>query len=137
MGADLYIEKMDEDAQYTGFGVPDKARNLGYFRDCYNEGGLFAWLTRNTGYEYSWWGFRETNKDCFNTEGNLKVSGLDTFMSYVLKAKGKVDGIDRSFGPRGEKLGKKNHEFYVNWYNGLIEFVELAKKKKSKIIFRG
>ena len=38
MGADLYIKKMDREKQYTDW---DPRVKLGYFRDCYNNYGLF------------------------------------------------------------------------------------------------
>lgn len=42
MGADLYVVGIDEGAQAAcGFEVSIKAAKVGYFRDPYNEHGLF------------------------------------------------------------------------------------------------
>ena len=46
---------MDRKKQCLGFEVSDRAVNLGYFRDCYNEGGLFAVMSKTLNETISWW----------------------------------------------------------------------------------
>jgi hypothetical protein len=59
MGADLYIKNLPREGQYLGFEVSEKAVKAGYFRDCYNPGGLFAFLSANLDESFFWWQFRD------------------------------------------------------------------------------
>ena len=55
MGADLYIKNMEREPQYTGFEVSQRAVDVGYFRDCYNEWGLFSIMSATLNQTISWW----------------------------------------------------------------------------------
>ena len=83
MGADLYIKKMPRGPQYTGFELSDRAIDLGYFRDCYNQHGLFAFLSKRTGEELSWWQMC-ANKNWFNKSGDLTVVGAQELREKLL-----------------------------------------------------
>ena len=90
MGADLYIRDMDKTKQITGFEVSWKAVKSGYFRDCYNDWGLFNFFRSNTGKEYSWWQFQK-NKEWFaklkdadgDEEDMMTPKGAELFLKII------------------------------------------------------
>lgn len=110
MGADLYIECMDRKKQYTGFRTDV---NVGYFRDCYNESGLFSKLG------LSWWLITSKNPEWFNKEGNLTVEGSERLLSLIKVAR---------------KQTRLNKE-YDKWYKQLENLLKSAIKQKSNIIW--
>lgn len=144
MGADLYIKDMDRKKQYTGFEVSDKARKNGYFRDCYNDGGLFSVLSANTGKNLSWWELNR-REELFNSEGNLTVAGakiLRAELEPIIKEFLNLDKIHYSryelMSHRHEKgieVDKSEMNEYKEWAQGLLDFLDLAISKKSEIIF--
>ena len=158
MGADLYIEKMDRTSQYRGYEVSDAARDAGYFRDCYNKNGLFAFLSFNTNQIFSWWQFSNKAK-YFNKEGDLKLKYIPEFLVYVKRAekfmltskigyiqygkcyfgfekqKGKVYEDEEGYRYKKVKLTQKQLKEYKDWYFGLIQFLEKAIELKSNIIW--
>jgi hypothetical protein len=90
MGADLYILKMDKEKQITGFEVSRRAVDVGYFRDCYNDYGLFPFINTNADMkeQFSWWQFSD-NKSWFTEtedERNMNVAGAKKFLRLVEKA---------------------------------------------------
>jgi hypothetical protein len=134
MGADLYIEKMDRDSQCRGFEVSAKAREAGYFRDCYNGGGLFAVMSANLGEKFSWW---KLSGELPLKDGLLPVDEVRKLLKRLkphvkrfCKLKKMKYGYDDSKG-----IAPDDIKHYREWANGLIEFLELAVKKKSGIIF--
>lgn len=117
MGADLYIKKLDREKQYLGFEVSQKAVDSGYFRDCYNDGGLFAHLGTATGEQFSWWAF-DKNKAWFNKAHELNLTGQKSLLAKVVDARVYV----------------KDKE-YLKWTDLLIRFLETSIKLKSTIIW--
>ena len=140
MGADLYIKKMPREPQYTGCEVSDKAVDVGYFRDCYNSGGLFAFLTSNTNKEFSWWQLVD-KKELFGMDGDMHVNGARKFLKAILSAKKtlnkkKVFYLKAWDGKEDKtKLDKDAVKYYLDWLDLLIKFLELAIEKRSEIIF--
>lgn len=138
MGADLYVEKLDRSKQYLGFEVSKKAVEAGYFRDCYNSGGLFAFLTTNLNNTFSWWQFQ--NKKWFDKEGDMTVTGAKKFLKLMIKAKKDINLKDEFYLKNWEdnnliKTNQNEVEYYKDWLDLLISFLELAINLKSKIIW--
>jgi len=148
MGADLYIKNMDREKQYTGFEVSKSAVNKGYFRDCYNSYGLFGFLRNNLNKEFSWWQFKD-NKKWFDENGDMEIKGAIEFKDMILEAKEKlkkkkyyclkIPNYDKWSSKKHvyntKKLTKKETKEYLEWLDLLIEFLALAIKQKSKIIW--
>ena len=142
MGADLYIKNMDRESQYTGFEVSKKAVNAGYFRDPYNSLGLFNFLSSNTSQTFSWWAFVQDKKykSWFNNEGEMTVSGAKKFRQRLLKAKEEL--LERDYFERYDWSDKKSEAMvdtdvneYMAWLELLLDFLKLAIKERSPIIF--
>jgi hypothetical protein len=74
MGADLYIRNMPREPQVRGPEVSPEAVEVGYFRDCYNAHGLFAFLGEQTGECRSWWRLLE-ERELFDGEGYMTPAG--------------------------------------------------------------
>ena len=147
MGADLYIKNMDREKQSTGFEVSDKARKDGYFRDCYNDGGLFAVMSANTDKELSWWGlarrkelFSDNDEECLmSVDGAKKLRDeLEPIIKGFLKKKKMYYAsysLDNHKNEKGKEIDKKNVKEYRDWARGLLEFLDLAISCDSEIIF--
>jgi hypothetical protein len=145
MGADLYITKMDRQAQYTGFEVSKRAQQLGYFRDCYNDYGLFNFIRSNTTHDLSWWQLAR-NKEWFNKQENMTVKGAKEFLAIIQNAQDqlknkktyKLEVTDYENGElidRIETLKPDEIEYFKEWLQLLIDFLQLAIKKDSTIIW--
>lgn len=146
MGADLYIKDMDRKKQYTGFEVSDKARKNGYFRDCYNDAGLFSVLSANTGKDLSWWEI-DRRDDLFNgeIERNMTVEGakiLRAELEPIIKKFLELDKIccsryelESHRYEKGREVDDSEINEYKEWAQGLLDFLDLAISKKSEIIF--
>ena len=157
MGADLYIKNMDRKSQYTGFEVSERAVDVGYFRDCYNEAGLFALLSANVpDADLSWW-ITHGRKELFNKDGNMSVKGAKQFLSEIephvesLKAKHKAGKkfFYRVLNWEKSRLKKSSEYVYdkkyfktkdeaeslINHAKLLVQFLKLAIKIKSPIIW--
>ena len=145
MGADLYIKNMDK--QYTGFEISDRAVNLGYFRDCYNDYGLFNFLRSNiSNKDYSWWEIIEKKK-LFDSNHDMSVKGAKVFLKSMTDAKDIINRIppenlklkifDSSIKgkPVYKLLSIKDGKEFKAWLGLLIEFLKLAIRLKSPIIF--
>ena len=139
MGADLYIEKMDRKSQYTGFEVSDRAVNLGYFRDCYNGGGLFAVMSKTLNKEVSWW--KMSNEVGLNKDGVLpleKVKEWKTTMFPLLEKFKKQNKLylDDYIAKKKEQIkDPKEVKEYHAWADRLMKFIDLAIEKESGIIW--
>jgi len=115
MGADLYVKGLPP--HICGFEVSQKAAKAGYFRDCYNGGGLFA----NIG--LSWWGMTAAYKKegKMDDDSCLKAEHVDGFSKEV----------EAAFA--GSKVVKKKE--YVEWMEVFRTFIETAKKAGKGIDF--
>lgn len=145
MGADLYITKLDRESQYTGFEVSRRAMQLGYFRDCYNDYGLFNFIRSNTTHNLSWWQLAR-NKNWFNNKGNMTTAGAKEFLGIIQNAQDqlknkevyKLEVTDYENGESIEKIEELKPdevERFRDWLQLLIDFLQLAIKKKSTIIW--
>lgn len=140
MGADLYITKIHKD--YFAFDCTLASVKKGYFRDCYNEGGLFAFLRNNTDLKgLSWWALREV-KDWFNSKGNMTIEGAKNFLSIIKQARDQIYYkneyiVEHLNFPNMDKaitiLSQEDVIEYKEWLECLIAFLELAIKKNSTI----
>lgn len=111
MGADLYIKNMDREKQYTGYRTDI---TVGYFRDCYNDSGLFSKLN------LSWWTITgEYEKLGLIKNGELTVEGCKKLLSFL------------SFHRLTVRLNKE----YNNWFKKLIAMLKKAIKLNSPIIW--
>jgi hypothetical protein len=157
MGADLYIKNLDRESQYLGFEVSDKAVDAGYFRDCYNDSGLFNFLRSNTRLMFSWWQFSD-RKSWFTVtkdgDREMNIKGAKEFKKKIDLAKNiilrrKQEGVqlrlqvlnteyyrDKS-KPKylTKKLSAKEEKEYMDWLNLLLRFLETAIKMRSRIIW--
>ena len=148
MGADLYIKNLPRDKQMCGFAVSDEARANGYFRDCYNDGGLFAVINSNTGNNLSWWQtadrkdlFVEDKDDgqCMTVEGTKLwlcelILIVDTFTKQDTLYYSNYN-LEKHCHEKGKKITKSEVKEYHKWARGLIDFIELAIKLNSPIIW--
>lgn len=139
MGADLYIEKMDRKSQYTGFEVSDRAVNLGYFRDCYNSGGLFAVMSKTLNKTVSWW--KMSSEVGLNKKGVLpftKVKEWKATMFPLLDEFKKQNELyfEDYFANKKVRIKDTNKiKEYHSWADKLMKFIDLAIEKKSGIIW--
>ena len=143
MGADLYITKIYKDC-FSFDGTLASIRR-GYFRDCYNDGGLFAFLRNNSDFKgLSWWAITDKKKEWFNRQGNMTIEGSKLFLELIKQVKDQVYSQDRyvmehSVFPekqyRTETIPLDALEVmeYKEWLECLVAFLELAIKKKSTI----
>lgn len=150
MGADLYIENMDREKQYTGFQTKV---DFGYFRDCYNDGGLFNFFRSNLTKDddWSWWQMIDDKKYKVDEEGNMPIEGAKEFLKRVEEAKKELDKKDKyilkytdwtrdengkmNTKEKTKEMSDAEASEYIAWTQDLIDFLKLAIKKKSRIIF--
>ena len=115
MGADLYVKGLPP--HICGGEVSQKAAKAGYFRDCYNDGGLFA----NIG--LSWWQmvsqFKKEGK--LDDDGNLKPHFVSDFSKIV----------EDAF--KASKVSKKKE--YIEWMEVFRTFIKTAEKVGEGIEF--
>lgn len=145
MGADLYIKKLPRKAQYRGFEVSDDARKAGYFRDCYNEGGLLAVISANTNNNLSWWRTADRKELFSKARGDMTVKGAKQWLSELQPIVAEFVNLpELHYLEYNVKTGKRDIvkpieqsevKEYRIWANGLIEFLELAISLKSQIIW--
>lgn len=149
MGADLYIKNMEREAQYTGYEVSERAVNIGYFRDCYNPGGLFAFLTANLSETYSWWTFRKQFDKYFTDDDgdgdkDMNVEGCKEFLKIIMNAKSKIEKKDKLYleewsiddpEDKSVPLTEQQVKEYKEWLDLLIKFLNLAIEVKSPVIW--
>jgi len=143
MGADLYIEKLDDTRTYGGFEVSLEAVNDGYFRDCYNGIGLFSVISANLGITLSWWQTRD-RKGFFNKNGCMTVAGAKKWLAELepiaVKFK-KLSKLYRSEYNMKKKCSEKDiknpldKKEYHEWMDLLLNFLKIAIKLKSPIIW--
>ena len=138
MGADLYIEKMDREGQYFGFEVSDRAIEAGYFRDCYNNFGLFSVMSNTLNETISWWKMadevglkkgilpfekvKEWKKRMFSLLEKFNKQTKIYHANYETKAKDKIND-------------PKEIKEYHAWADKLMRFIDLAIEKESGIIW--
>ena len=120
----------------------------GYFRDCYNSYGLFAFINANTNLNLSWWELRD-NEKWFNKKGEMKLSGVKEFVGMIEQAKLEI-GIREKYGEKyksgfkikeylgdgkykSKKAKQKEVKYFKEWLNELIAFLKLAIKEKEPI----
>ena len=145
MGADLYIKKLPREVQYKHCGFSTEAVKDGYFRDCYNSGGLFAVMSANLGRTFSWWQLVGRKDFGFNKNGELPAKNVKKFRNELVRdvevfSRKKVlyyaewdlqTGKDK----RGKKVSADEVKEYQEWANGLLLFLDVAIENKSSIIF--
>lgn len=152
MGADLYVKDLPREPQCTGFEVSKKAVDIGYFRDCYNDSGLFPFINANTTHSLSWWRLRD-RKEWFEKKGDeeeMTVKGAKEFLGIIKDAKRQIEGRtslreqtynsvkSKTLGIEAydnRKLTKKEITWYKTWLDLLIKFLELAIKENSNILW--
>ena len=139
MGADLYIKDMNRESQYRGFEVSKEAVEVGYFRDCYNDGGLFS----NLG--LSWWELAGKFK-LDDNEREMTLAQIPEFRAILTEA------ISNFKPPTGDKLMScfdkddlpkteaeatiRYREYFIDcWANLLLRLLEIAEEKKSNIMW--
>ena len=137
MGADLYIEKMDNKDDRLWLEVSDRAVARGYFRDCYNAGGLFAVMSATLGKQLSWWEMSE--------RVGLKDRVLP--LAQVIKWQADLEPLIAAFKRRRVlyyndyatkkrgKVAKNQIKEYHKWADRLMTFCNLAIEKESGIIW--
>lgn len=140
MGADLYIDKLPKEAQIRGFEVSQDAVKAGYFRDCYNSGGLFAVLSASGVADLSWWQLsREHETDWFDQSGRMTVKGANEFRQLLFVAKLKLQRTptlyQMTYDGKCTKLTGKARKEYVEWLDLLLKFLDLAIEKQSLILW--
>jgi hypothetical protein len=143
MGADLYIENMDREKQITGFEVSDRAVNLGYFRDCYNNGGLFSVMSQTLNKTVSWGQMsREVGLNKKRVLPLTKLKKWKEKMSPLLEEFKKQDTLYcEDWSPKNiaahkkVKMDSKQIKEYRDWADKLMRFIDLAIEKKSGIIW--
>ncbi len=139
MGADLYIKNMERQKQYLGFEVSDKAINLGYFRDCYNNGGLFAVMSQTLNKTISWW--KMSDEIGLNKNGVLPFTKVkkwkETMFPLLEEFKKHTDLYYKDYKTDSNKKieDQKQIKEYHNWADKLMKFIDLAIEKKSGIIW--
>lgn len=155
MGADLYIKDMDRESQYRGFEVSQDAVDVGYFRDCYNSGGLFAIMGATLGETISWWQFSK-EQDMFREDEEegllMTVKGVKIWKEKMIpllkqfmnrKVLYRKEYVGKNFphdwhNPKSHKkirLEEKEVEEYHDWAKMLLNFIELAETHNSEIIW--
>jgi hypothetical protein len=107
---------MPREGQIRGFEVSKDAVKSGYFRDCYNPHGLF-W---NLG--LSWWTTYDKYK-LKESEGVMSTNQIPAFKNEVVKA----------WENAREEV--RNDKEYIDWYDLLMKFLDLAMSVKSGVIF--
>jgi hypothetical protein len=143
MGADLYILKV-YDPGTIGWVFDHTLTSVrkGYFRDPYNEGGLFNFLRSNTTHDdLSWWALR-AKTEWFNRKRNMTLEGVRDFLDIVCDAKEQIYLKDKLYLDvydhqdkikKRELLSFSDGLEYKEWLECLIVFLELAIKKRSTI----
>ena len=152
MGADLYIK----DFPYThrGFEVSERAVKSGYFRDCYNQYGLFAVVSATLkNVELSWWRTVD-RKELFTKEGDMTVEGAKIFLAELtpifkkFKKRKTVctrelifdkprqinqDGTRKYTYKYKQNGDKEKIEEYRQWADNLLTFLTLAIDNNKQI----
>jgi hypothetical protein len=135
MGADLYINKLSGKA--GAYEVSYKAIKNGYFRDCYNDGGLFNFIRSNTVYDPSWWQMaRDT--EWFKKDGyTMTVRGATEMLAEVREWQRMTNQMKqfvlKMYEADPQKLNPAEITYYKKWLGWLIEFLEIAIKMRSTI----
>ena len=149
MSADLYIKNMNQKKQYQNLKSAYTTVYLDYFKDDYNNYGLFNFLRSNLNKEFSWWQFAD-NEKWFDKKGNMTVKGAIEFKKIILQAKEdlskkkmfylkilNLEEIESSGHIKYnlKKLTKKEVKKFFYHLELLIKFLILAIKQKNKIIW--
>ena len=139
MGADLYIKNMDRESQYRGFEVSDEAVAVGYFRDSYNNRGLFAVMSSTLNETVSWW--KMAREVGLNENYVLSLVEVKIWKKMILPLLEQFQKTNKlyykDYDDAKKKLIKDPKEIkeYHDWAGKLIRFIELAIEKKSGIIW--
>jgi hypothetical protein len=107
MGADLYI-------QSKKISKPE-----GYFRDPYNDSGLFAVISDTLGITLSWWRLRNRN-ELFNEKGEMTVEGIKTWLT-------ELEPVMERF------KAKCADRYYMYWAESLLAYLRTAVKLNAPI----
>lgn len=155
MGADLYVKNMDRENQYRGFEVSKDAVKAGYFRDCYNSHGLFQVMNATLGESLSWSAFVK-DKDMFvkdDEDGTvMTIEGLKGWKERILpllkqfknrKVLYRSEYIGKIFKTdwnnpdchKKIKIKKEDVKYYHDWADLLINFIKIAEKNNSEVIW--
>jgi hypothetical protein len=144
MGADLYIDNLPRENQIRGFEVSKDAVEAGYFRDCYNGGGLFAVINASSGHsDLSWWQTVK-RKDLFDAEtGKMTVEGTKKWLAELKPIIAEFKALPvlylhdydmvKHCSIRGDKV--KHKKEYYDWVDLFVGFLEKAIELKSTITF--
>jgi hypothetical protein len=147
LGADLYISNAYEIKEKWAKLAKPASLEDGYFRDCYNEAGLFAFIRANTRYkELSWWGDILPN---LNKKHMLTVTYIKSLLKKIELAQKDIDNKEilimhetiypENWTPGTELikketiLNKEQIKEYKNWLNHFEAFLNVAIDNKSTI----
>jgi len=124
----------------------DKMYSIGYFRDCYNDYGLFNFINSNTDMDLSWWVLAE-KKGWFKNSVMVEPDKIKEFLNLILKAQEKLkqkktfvinrygwnESTNTIFTEDKEKLKQKEVKYYFSWLKDLIKFLKTAINLKKPI----
>jgi len=125
---------MDREKQHRGFEVSENAVNVGYFRDCYNSGGLFAVMNQLLGCKLSWWQTVERD-DLFETDTDgeqyMSVEGAKKWLAEIEPLLIQFQQLP-AFRKENDPVDSAR---YRKWAGLLLQFLRLAIEKESPILF--
>lgn len=134
MGADLYIEKMPREAQYTGFR-PDV--EVGYYRDAYNSGNLL-WAMG-----LSYWGIEKEQPEWFaeHEEGEgghfcLTATGARCLLDLIESRRSMLEDLKPEvFKAFSDSTQQEVLEYFGGSYKMLVAFLKKAIELDSHVIW--
>ena len=144
MGADLYIKKLYEKNKNktVWLEVSDKAVEGGYFRDCYNSGGLFAILSLNLDKTISWW--QTKGREGWFKQGDMTKKGLKAWLKEMKEIRDQFLAINNPYDAgeydfdkgaylNGKEMTIVERDEYREWIKRLVRFIEIAIENKTTI----
>jgi hypothetical protein len=146
MGADLTINRLYEKNKETtgGLEASDEAVEKGYFRDCYNGGGLFAVLSLNLGKTISWWQMRQ-NKGWFSeSKRDMTKKGMKAWLKEMTEIRDQFLAINNPYDTgeydldkhaylNGKEMTIVERDEYRAWIKRLVRFIEIAIETEDTI----
>ena len=140
MWADLRIIHKDFNSELAWpFEVSKQAvEKWWYFRDCYNSGWLFSFLTHNLWKSFSWWEITRENKEWFNKDWDLLHKWAKEFQKTLKQAKEDLEKkktytLYDHYSKKESSLNRKKKKEYFQWLENLILFLELAIERQANI----
>ena len=126
MGADLYIEKMERNKQYTDWrtGV-----DVGYFRDSYNDSNLLNQL------DLSYWTLDREHPEWFEEDeqfgnDNLTSTGARKLLKEIQSRRHMLEGTFVEWSDEG-----KDFKYFPEKFDDLVAFLTKAIELDSSIIW--